>query len=161
MKRIQHKHLLIRAEIKNLPEPFLYSVFDINGEINKIDETKKQLNINVRTLIEAIGMKVVLEPRCIWVSERGNEGYTGQAGLETSHIAYHIWNNPESKIMKNKGAGLIQMDVYTCGCLNKKQLKIIRKWVDDMFGIVEYDAILIDRSKTLVANYGRVGDLGD
>lgn len=135
MKQIQHKHLIIRAEIARAPR---------NSILAEV-----YLNTHLEELIHDIGMKVVLEPRCVWVGEEGNEGYTGQAGLETSHIAYHIWNNPDKKIMTNKEASLLQMDVYTCGCLGKKQERIIKKWVEDMFGIVKYESVLLDRAKEI------------
>ena len=135
--RIQHRHLIIRAEIRY---PLVHcGISDV------------YINHRLRQLIQDIGMKVVLAPRCVWVGEPGNEGYTGQAGLETSHITYHIWNNPDKKIMQNKDASaLLQMDVYTCGCLGKRQEKIIKKWVDDVFGIVVYESLLLDRAKELV-----------
>ena len=134
-KKIGHKHLLIRAEIESAPL--------------ESPEEEHFLNDTIRNLIHDIGMKVVLKPRCVYVGEEGNEGYTGQAGLETSHIAYHIWNHPDRYLVTNVESGLIQMDVYTCGCLDEEQIIKIVHWVDDSFGIRELDLALINREHTI------------
>jgi len=113
---IQHKHLIIRAEIDEPPEEsHMASIF---------------LNDSINHLIHMLGMKVVLPARSIFIKEKGNEGYTGQAGLETSHIAYHIWNKPNRKIMNTPSKGLIQFDLYTCGDLNDKQVRLCQDWVN-------------------------------
>jgi S-adenosylmethionine/arginine decarboxylase-like enzyme len=135
-KKIQHKHLLLRAEIQNPPK--------------KSKANELMLNTKMEELIAAIGMKTVLPARCVYVGTEGNEGYTGQAGLETSHLAYHIWNKPDKKLTSTDNAGLLQMDIYTCGCLGKKERMIIRKLVDDMFGILKYEEVHFDRAKTIL-----------
>lgn len=136
MKEIKHLHLIVRAEIVKPPE--------------HSPESEKMLNDEVRKLIEAIGMKVVLEPRAIWVGAEGNEGYTGQAGLETSHLTYHIWNKPDKNIMTFSDiVGLLQLDIYTCGCLGDEQLDIIRNWVIDIFAPLKYSYMLLNRDKKL------------
>src|SRR5687767_310052 len=133
-KEILHKHLLIRAEIESAPD--------------QSEHEELFLNESIRKLIHDINMKVVLEPRCIWVGEKGNEGYTGQAGLETSHIAYHIWNAPDVEIMQDKDSGLIQLDLYTCGCLNEEEIIKVVHWVDDSFGIKDLEMQVLDRAIT-------------
>jgi len=135
LKQIQHKHVIIRAEILSPPE--------------ESEESEKKLNDSVESLIKAIGMKTVLPARCVWVGEKGNEGYTGQAGLETSHIAYHIWNKPDKDIMNCHVAGLLQLDVYTCGCLGAVEIDIIENWIALLFDAVKIEIMLLDRSKSL------------
>lgn len=130
---IQHKHLLLRAECKRFP--------------GNTEQEQNQLNADIEDLISLIGMKTILPARCYYVGADGNEGWTGQAGLETSHIAYHIWNKPDPKIMSNEDASLIQLDVYTCGCLGEKQIKDIIRFINK-FGIIKVEFEVIDRAKS-------------
>ena len=132
---IQHKHIIMRAEIKNPPEKSILNSRILNKEINK--------------LIKAIGMKVVLPARCAYVEAEGNEGYTGQAGLETSHIAYHIWNKPDKSIM-TVGGGLLQMDIYTCGCLGLKEYVILLDWIDEQFKLLYCEFKAFDRAERII-----------
>lgn len=146
MKQIQHKHLIIRAEI-NLPpvENIMYK----KGFAYVDDRTVAWLNKSMEELIKAIGMKVVLPARAVWIGELGNEGYTGQAGLETSHLTYHIWNNPEREIMFTDAPGLLQFDLYTCGCLNEAEERFILDKLDKMFQFVHAQKLLLDRAISL------------
>lgn len=134
MKEIQHKHLLLRAETKDAPQHHDFEELDLNRSIAK--------------LIEDIGMKVVLSPRCVWVGQEGNEGYTGQAGLETSHIAYHIWNKPDAEIMQCPDSSLFQLDVYTCGCLDEQEIIKVVQWIDDNWQIKDLELQVFDRAIT-------------
>ena len=83
-----HKHLLIRAEVK---KPL----------VNR-NKTIKFL----RKLIKAIDMKAMYGPTASYCKMPGNRGVTAFAIIETSHIAMHIWDEPNP--------ALIQLDVYTC-----------------------------------------------
>lgn len=87
----EHKHLIIRAEVKDPP-----GVHD-------------QLLIQnwVHRLIKEIDMKILAGPVCRYVKKEGNKGLTCVAIIETSHIALHVWEEHEPP--------LIQLDVYTCG----------------------------------------------
>ena len=86
-----HKHLLIRAEVKNPPK-----------------ENDDLLLVNwMRYLIQDIGMKLLFGPVTRYVDVEGNEGLTAIAMIETSHIAMHIWEKEDPP--------LLQLDVYTCG----------------------------------------------
>ena len=93
---LQHKHLLIRAEVKNPPrdEEYIKEWF--------------------RKLISDIGMKILRGPISAYVDMPGNRGLTCVAIIETSHIAMHVWDEHEP--------GLMQLDVYTCGALNPEQV---------------------------------------
>ena len=68
--------------------------------------------------------------------------------IETSHIAFHIWDEPNP--------GLLQFDLYTCGSLDlDKTLNILRQYFD----IVEIDYILFDREHGFVVEQnGREAD---
>ena len=86
-----HKHLLIRAEVKNPPK----------------ENDERRLVNWMRYLIEDIDMKLLFGPVTRYVDVEGNEGLTAIAMIETSHIAMHIWEKEDPP--------LIQLDVYTCG----------------------------------------------
>jgi S-adenosylmethionine/arginine decarboxylase-like enzyme len=101
-----HKHLLIRAEIKNPPGA------------DDVEATKDW----VRNLIETIDMKLLAGPFCEYVHVEGNAGITAVSIIETSHIAMHIWDEPSP--------ALLQLDVYTCGPFKPIQVfeKINEAW---------------------------------
>jgi len=86
-----HKHLLIRAEVKNPPK----------------ENDEKYLVNWMRYLIQDIDMKLLFGPIARYVDVEGNEGLTAIAMIETSHIAMHIWEKEDP--------ALVQLDVYTCG----------------------------------------------
>ena len=86
-----HKHLLIRAEVKNPPK----------------ENDERRLVNWMRYLIQDIDMKLLYGPIARYVDVEGNEGLTAIAMIETSHIAIHIWEKEDPP--------LLQLDVYTCG----------------------------------------------
>lgn len=121
MKILEHKHLIIRAEVKSPPtdEAWLH---------NWLTE-----------LVDKIGMKVCRGPITAYVDMPGNEGLTGVVVIETSHIAIHVWDTIDP--------ALVQLDVYTCSTLDKdiifKELeqwnptKVEYKYLDREFGLKE------------------------
>ena len=101
-KILQHKHIIIRAEVS---EP-----------ITKRNKAIKFLN----RIIKAIGMKAMYGPTATYCKMLGNRGVTAFAIIETSHIALHIWDevNP----------ALVQLDVYSCSDFEpKKVLDILQE----------------------------------
>ena len=97
MTKLIHKHLLIRAEVKNPPK-----------------ENDDLLLVNwMRYLIQDIGMKLLFGPVTRYVDVEGNEGLTAIAMIETSHIAMHIWEKEDPP--------LVQLDVFTCGPFVQEQ----------------------------------------
>lgn len=85
----EHKHLIIRAEINNAPKD--------------PDWVKEWLSL----LVDKINMKICSGPHTAYVDIPGNSGVTGVVVIETSHIAVHVWDEPDP--------ALFQLDVYTCG----------------------------------------------
>ena len=87
---LEHKHLLIRAEVDNCPSKgeLGYVLTWMNGLIAKID------------------MKLMQGPNISYVDQVGNRGITCMALIETSHIVLHIWDE--------ESPGLFQLDVYSC-----------------------------------------------
>ena len=89
---LEHKHLIIRAEITDPP----YDAVDIKCWM--------------KNLVEDIGMNVLMGPYAIYSDMEGNQGLTAVTIIETSHIAIHVWDECEP--------AMLQMDVYTCSTLN-------------------------------------------
>lgn len=118
-----HKHLIIRAEANNPPT-------DPEWAERWIEE-----------LIVKIGMVKCAGPISAYVDVVGNKGLTVAAIIETSHIAMHVWDEPDPS--------LIQLDVYTCGPLDTqlifeelKQFDIVKldyKFLDREHGLTEID----------------------
>lgn len=116
-----HKHLIIRAEIKNPPK-----------DADWATEWMRQL-------ANKIGMKVCMGPISSYVDMPGNRGLTTAVVIETSHMAVHFWDE--------EIPGLMQMDVYTCGPLDTniifkeleqfEPVKIEYKYLDREHGLIE------------------------
>jgi len=101
-KILEHKHIIIRAEVS---EP-----------ITNRNKAIKFLN----RIIKAIDMKAMYGPTATYCKMPGNKGVTAFAIIETSHIALHIWDevNP----------ALVQLDVYSCSDFEpKKVLDILQE----------------------------------
>lgn len=93
---LQHKHLLIRAEV------------------NKPPHDEEYIKDWFRRLIGEIDMKLLRGPISAYVDVVGNKGLTCVAIIETSHIAMHVWDEDQP--------GLMQLDVYTCGALDPEEV---------------------------------------
>jgi S-adenosylmethionine/arginine decarboxylase-like enzyme len=113
---IEHKHLLLNAAIKT-----------------PITETSEAIAF-LANLVESIDMKIVQGPFASYVSAEGNRGVTATVMIETSHIAFHIWDEKQPAEMK--------FDLYTCGALDSA--KVLQK-VDQQFGLIEAKWMVIDR----------------
>ncbi len=92
----------------------------------------------MRDLVKAIGMKRLIEPEAVYVEAIGNKGMTSCVLIETSHIAWHVWDE--------QTPGLLQFDLYTCGDLNPDQVLSI---VKDFFGLTTYSMKVFDRAVEL------------
>ena len=91
---VEHKHVIIRAEVDSPPRSTDTLIM-------------KEWVIN---LIDAIGMKLLSGPHVEYVDIPGNVGMTTVSIIETSHIAIHVWEEPNPALM--------QTDIYTCGPLD-------------------------------------------
>ena len=118
---IYHKHLLINAKVKD----------PINSEEAGIEF--------LRNLVNQIDMKIIKGPFASYVDKDGNRGLTAIVMIETSHIAFHIWDEVDP--------ALIQFDLYTCGRLELDKVISIFK---DTFNLVEMDYVLFDRENGFV-----------
>jgi len=118
---IYHKHLLVNAKVKN----------PINTEQQGIDF--------LTNLVKEIDMKIIKGPFASYVDKEGNRGLTAIVMIETSHIAFHIWDELDPS--------LIQFDLYTCGSLDLNKVINIFK---QTFDLVEMDYILFDRENGFI-----------
>jgi S-adenosylmethionine/arginine decarboxylase-like enzyme len=87
-------------------------------------------------LVESIGMKRLIEPQAVYVEAVGNRGMTSCVLIETSHIAWHVWDE--------QTPGLLQFDLYTCGDLIAEQVIEI---VKEFFGLTKYSVKVFDRAQ--------------
>jgi S-adenosylmethionine/arginine decarboxylase-like enzyme len=127
---IYHKHLLVNAKVKN----------PINTEQQGIDF--------LTNLVNQIDMKIIKGPFASYVDKEGNRGLTAIVMIETSHIAFHIWDELDPS--------LIQFDLYTCGQLELNKVISIFK---DTFNLIEMDYVLFDRENGFVVEkQGREAD---
>jgi S-adenosylmethionine/arginine decarboxylase-like enzyme len=118
---IYHKHLLVNAKITNAVKSEAQGIEFLTNLVDKID------------------MKIIKGPFSSYVNVEGNRGLTGIVMIETSHIAFHIWDEVRP--------GLIQFDLYTCGKLELDKVISIFK---ETFDIVTLDYILFDRENGFV-----------
>jgi len=117
---LKHKHLVVRAEVDN---PI----------INKAKATKF-----LRSLIKKINMKPLYGPTASYCKMEGNKGITAFAIIETSHIAMHIWDEPQP--------ALVQLDVYSCSDFDPKT---VFEHLESMKPVV-IDYKFLDREKQFI-----------
>ena len=120
--KLEHKHLLIRAEVNNCPakDDLGYVLTWMNNLINKID------------------MKLMQGPHISYIDQIGNRGITCMALIETSHIVLHIWDE--------QTPGLFQLDVYSCKSFD---LNIVVSCLKDSFEVTKLQYKFLDRTSDL------------
>jgi S-adenosylmethionine/arginine decarboxylase-like enzyme len=90
-------------------------------------------------LVNNIDMKIIRGPFASYVDKPGNKGLTAVVMIETSHIAFHIWDEGDP--------GLVQFDLYTCGKLELPKVISIFK---DYFDVSSMEYNLFDRANGFV-----------
>lgn len=113
---IQHKHLVLNARIGN-----------------PIAEEQEAIDF-LTNLVNAIDMKIIKGPFAHYVDAEGNRGMTATVMIETSHIAFHIWDEKDPAELK--------FDLYTCGALDAGQVLQI---LDKQFAFSFVQWMLFDR----------------
>jgi len=116
---IEHRHLIIRAEVTNPPKDPDY------------------IKTWLIKLVKLINMKLLdvgdqSNPVVTYCNKLGNRGLTGAALIETSHILFHSWD---------EGTPVIQLDVYSCSHLCAATVIDHFK----VFNPTEYQYIILDR----------------
>ena len=116
---LEDKHIIIRATVKKPPV--------------QVDVIKQW----VRNLVEKLNMKPLGDTVAVYVDKEGNRGLTCLQAIETSHIAFHSWDEDKPAV--------VQLDVYTCSHLNKQTVfDALEK-----FEPIEINYLTLDREKYL------------
>jgi len=112
----------------------LHNQLIVNGYTNT-PLIKEQDAIDWMTnLVNSIDMKIIQGPYSSYVTKDGNKGLTCVVMIETSHIALHIWDEPNP--------GEIQFDLYTCGELPVEQ---IFENLENNLGLFDYHYMILER----------------
>lgn len=106
----------------------------VNAKVNNAVKSEAQGIEFLTNLVEKIDMKIIKGPFASYVNKEGNRGLTGIVMIETSHIAFHIWDEVRP--------GLVQFDLYTCGQLELDRVLSIFK---ETFNVESLDYVLFDR----------------
>lgn len=123
-KILEHKHLIVRAELNNPPQ------------------CTESIDVWMRKLVNQIDMKILMGPYSVYSNMKGNRGLTAVTIIETSHIALHVWDECEP--------ALAQLDVYTCSALNTQDVfEAMKEWDPTQ---VEYKYIDRENKLTLLEN---------
>lgn len=87
---LTHKHLILRGEVANTP----------------LLQDLHFLRSWTSSLIEAIGMEILIPPQAAYCDKVNNRGATVLAGLTTSSLTLHIWDDTDPAVL--------QFDLYSC-----------------------------------------------
>ena len=118
---LYHKHLLV------------------NAKITKPLQNENEGSEFLRNLVNKIDMKILQGPFATYLDVPNNRGLTAIVLIETSHIAFHIWDESDP--------ALLQFDLYTCGPLKHRDvLDVINEQFEPTF--LEY--VLFDRQNGFV-----------
>ena len=120
--KLDHKHLLVRAEVHNCP-----SENELSGVLSWM-----------KKLIKAIDMKLLQGPNISYIDQPGNRGITCMALIETSHIVLHIWDETDP--------GIFQLDVYSCKSFD---INLVIKCLTDGFEVTKIEHKFLDRNNGL------------
>ena len=115
-KKPFHKHLMIRAKVNNPPKVTIEVISWLES------------------FVDSLGMKILQGPFSSYVDQPGNKGLTAVVMIETSHIAFHVWDEQDP--------ALLQFDLYTCGPLD---LEKALKDIDQFFSFDSFEYVLYDR----------------
>lgn len=110
-----HQHILLKAKVKKV--------------MSDPEEAKKML----KELVGLLKMRALAEPQAVYSDVLGNEGLTGIILLDTSHIAFHIWDTTQ----------LLMMDVYSCKNFDNQ---FILNFIETKFGgFEEFEGVTFNR----------------
>lgn len=120
---IEHKHLIIRAEVTKPPKATDFIVSWMTQLVKDLD------------------MEMFIFPSAGYVEDEGNKGLTAVCIIKTSNLAFHCWDECSPAI--------IQLDVYSCKAFEVKTVtdalaqfeptKIEMKLLDREHGLTEIE----------------------
>lgn len=123
----------------------LHNQLLVNGFTHSALKSEKSAVEWMQSLVDSIDMKTIQGPYASYVEKEGNRGLTCVVMIETSHIALHIWDEPNP--------AEIQFDLYTCGLLPVDQ--ILGK-LEEELGLFNYRYMVLERETGF--NVLEVGD---
>lgn len=106
----------------------------LRARINNVPTSTFAVVTWLEDFVDSLGMKILQGPFSSYVDKIGNKGLTAIVMIETSHIAFHVWDEQDP--------ALLQLDVYTCGSLDVEKTM---KTLDDFFDFYSYEFIVYDR----------------
>lgn len=143
---IQHHHLLLRLETVDCPLKD-----DMERMKNKINKIVKDIEMKPLSKVQTYYME----------TPKFNQGMTGLVVIQTSHLTFHFWKNPDSSILHNPHSKcLLQADIYTCSKLSGHQIATVLKELED-YKITHADINLLNRKKTLHMDLVETWDMAD
>lgn len=95
-KLLEHKHLIVRAEVKNPPKD------------------PQKMETWMSNMVRLLGMKELAAPRAVYSNMVGNRGLTCDVLLNTSNACIHTWDEIDP--------ALFMLDVFTCGQMNVEMI---------------------------------------
>lgn len=134
---IQHHHLLLRMEMRRCPTA----------------ADKKEVADLLLRIVHDIHMTPLDKPHIYYVTKPYyNEGLTGIVPIQTSHIAFHFWKNPESAILKaDNSRCLLEFDLYTCGELSRADIRRVLHHLT-VFRPTRVDVTVLNRKWSLAVD---------
>jgi len=111
----QHKHIIIRAYVKNPPT------------------TEIQLSEWCKDVISRVGMNVISGPHVVYSDMVDNEGFTAVAVLDFSHLSIHTWDKVDP--------ALIEFDLFSCKDFD---VNLVLDKLNE-FDIMTYSQLIVDR----------------
>lgn len=90
LMELTHKHLIFRGEVAN----------------TSLLQDLQFLRNWTSSLIEFIGMETLIAPQAAYCDKINNRGATVIAGLTTSSLTIHIWDDADPAVL--------QFDLYSC-----------------------------------------------
>lgn len=115
-----NKHVLITGYLAEAPGPAFVP----------------ELHDWFRRLVEAVDMKVLIDPICVWCDDEGNEGVTGMVGITTSHSSIHFWGSEDDK------PAFYKFDLYSCKDFT---LDAVAEMLKE-FGTTKFTYTVVDRT---------------
>ena len=110
----------------------------IRAKINLAPKNTEVVIEWLKNFVHSLEMKILQGPFSSYVDQVGNKGLTAVVMIETSHIAFHIWDEEDP--------ALLQFDLYTCGSLDAaKALEDI----DNFFDFDTFEYVLYDREHSM------------
>lgn len=114
----------------------LHNQIILNGYVNKPFKNTDAAIEWLKELVNKIDMKIVQGPYSSYVDVPGNRGITAMVMIETSHIAFHIWDEEDP--------ALLQFDLYTCSTLDAN---LVLDEIKQVMDLTNYEFMILERAK--------------